>query len=87
MTGLYLQRNQHNSMVWWNVIHTSSGLPVDTAVTQFKRKRDAQRAMNLLLDTNVDWTLATRKAMEASNPAGAAQVAAILRGMPRDQYI
>lgn len=52
MTGLHLERKQHDSMVWWDVIHTASNLQVDTATTQFFRKRDAQSAMDRLRPTS-----------------------------------
>jgi hypothetical protein len=72
--GLHLDRRQHGSMVWWDIVHTPSGLPVPTATSQFDRKRDAQAVMDRLLGTGLDWTLPSRKAMAASNAAGAAQV-------------
>jgi len=57
--GLELARRQSRSMVWWDIVHTASGLQIHRVVTHFARKRDARRAMDRLLEVEVDWTRAS----------------------------
>lgn len=85
MTGLHLERKQHDSMVWWDVIHTASNLQVDTATTQFFRKRDAQSAMDRLLAAGVDWTLDSKQSIAASNPSAAAKVEHLIRAIRQER--